>query len=241
MSLQANIEEEIAIFEKIRQALMEKGYNPKDINKIIDYINDTVTNISVSIVRESEVSEKLSSEKIKRISNELQSNIDLIFEVLNTELDSKLPSNFKWNLSEDFISRTLNEIIPSSAKPIIKEEPLVISGNINVHVAKYLFRGTYIDENLARSRAIDGHLARSRAIEGHLAVASALAKVRAIDEPSTRDRAIDEPLIRDRVIDGHLAVASALARVRAIDEPLTRDRAIQQFLKLHRTNYEFRK
>jgi len=249
MSLQSNIEEEIAILEKIRQDLMEKGYNPKDINKIIDYINDTVTNISVSIVRESEVSELLPHEKIKSVGNELQSNVDLSFKVLNTELDRKLPSNLKWNLSEDFISQTLNEITPSSAKPTIKKEPLDIGRDIHVHAAEPLLRGRDIDVNVATTLfegniGVDGNFAvsraASRAIDDRLArikvrgrtIIEPLARgrdayVRVGVEPFARGRTIIEPLARGR--DAYVKVGvEPFARGRAIDEPLTRGRAIDE-------------
>ena len=106
MSLQENIDKERAIYDRIYKNLKAKGFNSKDIDKIIDHIDETVASISVKLVKEPKILKETSFEKIKK---ELESELDLSFYKLNENLDQKLPSKFEWNISENFISRTLNE------------------------------------------------------------------------------------------------------------------------------------
>lgn len=110
MSLHAEVEKEIAIFEEIRRDLTEKGYDTKDINNIINYINDVITNISLKLGQKSEITEKPTNQNLKRIRNELNSTLELSFKELNKKLDRKFPPNFYFNLSDDFISETIREI-----------------------------------------------------------------------------------------------------------------------------------
>ena len=150
-----------------------------------------------------------------------------------------MPSNLKWNLSEDFISRTLNEITLPSVESTIKEEPLTKS---RINFTEFRDR----DKPLARARDNAFRFSAGDStfgLSGRDSGIGLLATLRERDEPLARARDSyigllatlrerNEPLVRARDSGiGHLDV------LKERNEPLARNRAIgrSSAIQFHRS------